>query len=198
MPRNVLLDPAVLTPEQRSLYDELRSGPRASPDRPGGPVDADGRLTGPFNAMLHSPAVGSPLQRLGAALRYGSAIDDKVRELVILLVAGHCDCAVERAAHQRIARRLGIDEETLQTLDGARVPATFADDVDATAPAALELAQRMLTHDLPDDAAFERLAAALGPAGMFEISTLVGYYWTIAHQLAIFGVVPADNRAGPS
>ncbi|MCD4534330.1 carboxymuconolactone decarboxylase family protein [Nocardioides sp. cx-169] len=193
MPRSEPHDPASLNDAQRALYHELRSGPRADPARPGGPVDADGRLTGPFDAMLHSPAVGAPLQRLGAALRYESGLDDQVREMVVLLVAGHHDCAYERVAHERIARRLGMAEETIASLAAARVPEAFADGVDHTAAPALELAERMLTGRLRDDPRLEDLRRALGPAGAFEVSTLVGYYQTLAHQLALFGVEPPDG-----
>lgn len=192
MSRSIPFEPGELTDEQRALYDELRTGPRVNPKHPGGPVDVHGRLTGPFNAMLHGPRVGGPLQRLGAALRYESAIDDQVREMVILLIAGHHDCAVERVAHQRIARRLGISTEIIESLDRAEVPASF-DEMDATAASALELAKRMLTGNLPDDAEFEVLRQALGSRGIFEISSLVGYYWTLANQLALFAVEPADH-----
>ncbi|MEW2624090.1 carboxymuconolactone decarboxylase family protein [Streptomyces sp. NPDC048106] len=196
MTRTELFDPETLTEEQRALYDELRSGPRVNPNRPGGPVDIHGRLTGPFNAMLHSPRIGGPLQRLGAALRYESSIDDRVREMVILLIAGHYDCAVERVAHQRIGRRLGIGEETLATLDRAEVPASFDEGTHESAAPALELAERMLTRKLPDDAEFEQLKDQLGPDGVFEISSLVGYYWALANQLNLFAVQPADHGPG--
>ncbi|MEV0185639.1 hypothetical protein AB0I54_41180 [Streptomyces sp. NPDC050625] len=53
-----------------------------------------------FNAALHSSRAGGPLQRLGAAPCYESSIDDRVREMVILLITGRYDCAVERVAHQ--------------------------------------------------------------------------------------------------
>jgi 4-carboxymuconolactone decarboxylase len=188
------LDPGKLTEEQRALYDELCSGPRADPDRPGGPVDAHGRLTGPFDAMLHSPRVGGPLQRLGAALRYESSVDDRVRETVILLVAGHHDCAVERVAHRRLARRLGVDEDTLAVLDRAEVPASFPEGTHGSAAPALELARRILTRRLPDDAGFERLKDALGAEGILEINSLVGYYRTVADQLDLFGVRPTGHE----
>lgn len=190
MSRVAPYDPDELTRAQREVYDELCAGPRTNPGRPGGPVDASGRLTGPFNAMLHSPAVGGPLQRLGAALRYESELDDVVRELVILLVAGHADCAFERAIHQPIARDLGADDETLAALDRSQVPDAFAGDAHPTAGPALELALRILTGRLPDDAEFAALRAALGDSGIFEVSTLVGYYQTIANQLALFAVEP--------
>lgn len=188
-PRGPLLPPALLTPQQRALYDEIRHGPRADAHRPDGPVDRDGRLTGPFNAMLYSPAVGGPLQRLGVALRCESTLDATVRELVILRVAGHHDCDYERHAHQRVARRLGVDEQTVTAVDHG-VPPRLPARIPCAAAAALDLAQRLLERRLPDDAQFARLRAELGDAALFEINALVGYYSLLATQLALFGVTP--------
>jgi 4-carboxymuconolactone decarboxylase len=175
----------VLTLEQRVLYDEIRTGPRASADRPAGPVDAEGVLTGPFNAMLHSPAVGRPLQRLGAALRYESLLPDVTRELVILAVAAHHGSGYERDAHRRVAARLGVDAAALAAVEAGETPTAYA-----SAGAALELARAILRGELPDGAAYARLRSELDEAAIFEISTLVGYYSTLAVQLALFDVRP--------
>ena len=51
-----------LTPEQRELYDAIvgrDSGPSRNPT---GVADAEGRLRGPFNAMLHNPRLGMPIR----------------------------------------------------------------------------------------------------------------------------------------
>lgn len=188
--RGPLLGPLDLTPEQRELYDELCSGPRADARRPNGPVDNEGRLTGPFNAMLYSPNIGGPLQRLGAALRYEGTLDGTVRELVVLRVAGHHDSAYERQAHQQVARRLGVDEETLAAVDRG-----IPDGLPQTATAALELAQRILERRLPDDADFGRLRGVLDDAGVFEVNALVGYYSLLATQMALFGVAADPESA---
>jgi len=185
LPRGPLLAPADLSPDQRALYDEIRSGRRASAERPAGPVDAGGRLTGPFNAMLHSPAVGGPLQRLGVALRYASSLPDVARELVILAVAAHHDCDYERVAHRQIAARLGVDDAAFAAIEAGESPAGYPD-----AAVALELARAILRHELPDGRTVELLRCSLGDAGIFEISTLVGYYSTLAVQLALFDVRP--------
>ncbi|WP_017934551.1 carboxymuconolactone decarboxylase family protein [Nocardioides sp. Iso805N] len=185
MARGPLLAPAALTAEQRALYDEICGGPRASAERPAGPVDASGALTGPFNAMLYSPAVGAPLQRLGAALRYSSLLPDVTRELVILAVAAHHDSVYERAAHQRVAARLGVDEEAFVAIEAGETPAAYPE-----AAGALELARAILAGTLPDDDEFEQLQEGLGDAAIFELSTLVGYYSTLATQLTLFDVRP--------
>jgi len=176
-----LLRPADLSPAQRALYDELCSGPRVGAGRPGGPVDAEGRLTGPFNAMLFSPAVGGPLQRLGAALRFESMLAEDVRESIICLVAGVHASSYEQYAHERLARAAGVAGDVLATLAGGGLP-------DGAGPE-LRLAYALLTGAPEDD-----WTAELGPAAAFEVSSLVGYYTTIAWQLWLFGVEgPTDE-----
>lgn len=81
--------PDELDAEQHRLYEAITSGSRA-----GGPgsaelTDEDGRLAGPFNAMLLNPPVGDALQRLGAAVRYRGRLTDRAREVAILAVAAH-------------------------------------------------------------------------------------------------------------
>ncbi|HEY0949418.1 MAG TPA: hypothetical protein VGD85_04425, partial [Nocardioides sp.] len=53
-------------------------------------------------AGLLSPAVGDALQRLGAAVRYRTALPDRAREMAILLVAARWDSAFEREAHEAV------------------------------------------------------------------------------------------------
>ena len=44
---------------QRTLWDNITSGPRGNPDRPhGGLAGEDGALVGPFNALFYSPESG--------------------------------------------------------------------------------------------------------------------------------------------
>lgn len=169
------LRPEDLTPAQRALYDELCSGPRADRARPRGPVDDAGRLTGPFGAMLHVPAVGGPLQRLGAALRYEGGLPDDVREGIVCLVAGVHGSSYERHAHEPIARRAGVSDGDLAVLSRGDVP--------QAAGAELRLAHALLTAAPEGDP-----VAELGPAAAFEVITLVGYYTTLAWQLRLFGL----------
>jgi hypothetical protein len=81
-----LLAPEAPTGEQREVYDAVAVGPRAAGSS-FGIMDKAGRLLGPYNAMLHSPAVGMPLQELGAAVRFRSGFSPREREIAILLVA---------------------------------------------------------------------------------------------------------------
>lgn len=193
MPR---LRPGQLTGEQRRLYDEVLSGPRGQGPQFFELTDADGVLTGPFNAMLASPVVGTAVQRLGAALRYQAGLPDHIRELVILVVAAHLGSAFEWSAHEPVARHCGVADEVIAALRDRRPPSL----ADPAQHAAHDLAVALLSReDVPDDR-YGAMAGALGVPGVFEVSAIVGYYWLLAAQLRLFRVgqpAAADRRPGP-
>jgi len=87
-PRPDRLRPDQLDGDARALYDELTTGPRARGPQPFPITDSNGRLLGPFSAMLLNPAIGRPLQPLGAGLLFGGSLGARSREPAILLVAG--------------------------------------------------------------------------------------------------------------
>lgn len=181
--------PDELDADQRALYDEITSGPRATGPQLFELVDRRGRLNGPFGIMLHSPAVGGALQGVGAAVRYGSVLPDRIREIAILVVAAHWDSDFERYSHVPLALHAGLTQAEVDgVLAGREV--SFEDPAER---AVLRLV-RALVHvsDLVD----EEYAAgrdAVGEQGLVELTTLVGYYATLALQLRVFRVgVPTE------
>jgi 4-carboxymuconolactone decarboxylase len=185
------LRPDQLTDEQRLLYDELLTGPRGQGPQFFALSDADGVLTGPFNALLASLRVGTALQRLGAALRYRTALPDQTRELVILVVAAHLGGDFEWYAHEPLARHYGVSEEAIAALRERRPPA-FANGAQR---AAHDLAIALLLGgDVPDER-YEAMAGALGTPGVFDVSAIVGYYWLLAAQLRLFRAGQPPSRA---
>jgi 4-carboxymuconolactone decarboxylase len=185
------LDPHALTPDQQALYDSIARGPRAQGRQAFALADGDGRLEGPFNAMLLSPRIGGALQAVGAAVRYNSALSDRAREIAILLVAHHWDSAFEVYAHEAVGSAAGLTDDELADLRAGRLEGLPVTER-AVADAAVALAAR---GDL-DDREYAAAVAALGAATLFELSTLVGYYATLALQLRIFRVLPP--AAAPS
>ncbi|HEY3685287.1 MAG TPA: carboxymuconolactone decarboxylase family protein [Streptosporangiaceae bacterium] len=183
MARMPVPSPDELGPEARALYDGITGGPRAA-GRSFPMTDEEGRLHGPFNAMLSSPAVGERLQALGAVLRYETGFTARAREIAILVVAGHWGSAYEAYAHERVGRAAGLSEGVVADLRAGRAPELPDPYESAVYRTTVALAVR---GDL-DDAEYAAAEAALGAAGVFELSTLVGYYATLALQLRIFRV----------
>jgi 4-carboxymuconolactone decarboxylase len=183
------LRPSDLDEAQRALYDEIAGGPRAVGGSAFPLIAEDGGLRGPFNAMLLQPALGSALQALGSAVRYRTSLDARSREIAILTVARQWDSGFERQAHEAVARACGMTDAELAAL-WAGDPDAFPDARERlvlTTTAALAAA-----GDLSDDD-YAAAASALGLPTLFELTTLVGYYATLALQLRTFRVpAPGD------
>lgn len=180
--------PSALTPAQREVYDEIAGGPRAAGSA--FPlVDSVGVLEGPFNAMLLQPGLGGALQALGSAVRYATTLPDRSREIAILIVARGWDSGFERYAHEAVGRRAGLSTAELSALrDG---------DVGIFGDVSESLVARTVTAlvdrgDLTDDE-YAEAAEGLGREQLFELTTLVGYYATLALQLRVFRVQAPDT-----
>jgi 4-carboxymuconolactone decarboxylase len=184
MERLAKLPPEVLDEDQKRLYEAITAGPRASGRQAFQLVDRDGALEGPFNAMLLQPAVGAALQALGAAVRYQGTLPDRTRELAILVVAAAWESGFEQHAHEAAGRLLGLGEEDLTAIRAGQEP-DLADPAERAAVRAAWVLAR--SGDL-DDSQYSEVVAQLGPAALFELTTLVGYYATLALQLRVFRV----------
>ncbi|WP_433824484.1 carboxymuconolactone decarboxylase family protein [Actinoplanes sp. CA-015351] len=141
-------------------------------------MDADGALVGPFNAMLLQPALGEALQQLGGAVRYRTGLTGRAREIAILTVARVWKSDFETYAHRAVGRVVGLSEQELDAT-------TFDDPGEQlVADTTFALASR---NDLTDEE-FAQAEAGLGLPTVFELTTLVGYYATLALQLRVFRV----------
>jgi 4-carboxymuconolactone decarboxylase len=180
MTRQPRLRPDDLDPDQERLYRSITEGPRSSGPQLFALTDDEGVLQGPFGGFLLSPAVGDALQQLGAAVRYRSALPDRLRELAILAVAARRRCGFERMAHEAVGAACGLTDEELRQVAEERGP-ELDDPVEA---AGLRLTRALLDGDV-DDATWRACVPPLDETAVFELVTLVGYYATLALQLRV-------------
>ena len=183
-----LLAPQELSDQQRDLYGAI-----AGPPRGNGPfsiVDEAGRLNGPFNALLFSPAIGNAVQALGGVLRFGGSLPDRTRELVICAVAAELDSAYEWYAHSRVATSVGISVTELKTLHDGGLPDTLAADESA----ALVLTRALLRGTAVGQEIHAAALEHFGHGGITELTVLVGYYRLLAGILAA-GEIPVPPAA---
>jgi 4-carboxymuconolactone decarboxylase len=173
-----------LDPDQLELYREIVSGPRSSGPQHFDLVDDTGALTGPFGIMLYAPALGRPLQELGAAIRYRTGLTGRVREIAILSVAATTGSAFERYAHERVGRAIGLTDKELSDLADGRF--TSDDPQEAMAYRLCALLNRGQFPLAEED--FLELREALGETALIELVVLVGYYRTLSQLLHVFDV----------
>jgi 4-carboxymuconolactone decarboxylase len=176
--------PDELSERQLGVYRAVTQGPRSEGPRLFETTGARGELLGPFAAMVAHPAVGDPLQRLGAALRYETSLPDVTREVVILTVAVHHRSEYEWYAHAAVAAHIGLSDEVVQALHQGDEPR----GVDEETRCAWRLAVLLLRREPLTDDLFAAVESALGSTGLIEVTALVGYYSLLAQLIEVFAI----------
>ncbi len=168
-----------LTPAQRDAAAELASGPR-------------GKLAGPFAPLLRSPELMARVQKLGEFLRFESALPPRIKELAILITAGHWGQAYEWSFHLPLALRAGVGRETARAIAEGRAPEGLQEDE----AAAHGLLSELLATQKVGDETYAAAVAAFGEAGVVELIAFGGYYGLLAMVMNAAGT-PAPEAEIP-
>lgn len=175
-----LIDPDVLTEEQRQFYDSVAGGQVRLPSSL---MDSDGRLLGPLNPMLYAPNLGQALQAVSRVLQQ-SSLSRRLTELVILTVAHNTGSEYEAAAHEPRGYDAGFTHDELAALRELREP-ELEDPAERTVwRTTVRLVE---TGDL-DDAAYDAAVGVLGERGLTELMGFVGFYTMIGLMARVFRV----------
>ena len=191
------LDPIThdsLNDEQRALWDDITTGPRANPERPhGGLTGADGALVGPFNALLLSPAVGGAVQQLGAAIRYQTSLDADMLEVAILTIGGHWRANFEFWAHARLAAGAGVPQDAIDAIHDGRPP----DFADPRLALVYRFGRELIETQRVSGETYDALKGIVGEAGVFEVASVMGYYALVSIGLNTFEAAMPPGVAAP-
>lgn len=189
MSRLAKLMPETLTSIQRRAYDEIVALRARVPEshqsvyQPLKP-QSDGSLSGPFNAWLRSPEIGTLLVALGGALRFRSSLPPRLVELAILVAAREWTAQYEWAAHARFAERAGVAPEVIEAIRRRREPRLPPGNEAAVYAFVVEL---LRTHGV-SDATYQEAIAQVGEQGIVELIALLGFYTTVSMALNTFRV----------
>lgn len=160
------IPPQELDARQQQVYDAITTGPR------GLVVDDVGALRGPFDPMLRLPAVGLPLQEVGAQLRFFGDLPDDIRELTVLVVAREWRCALEWRVHAAFAVAQGIPEAAVAAIRRGERP----DLADPRLTLVHDAVREFLDSKRLAESTYDALRALLGETRVVELILVVGYY----------------------
>ncbi len=159
-----------MTPEQRSVADAILAGPRSMSTG----------LRGPFEALLRSPGLADPAQRLGAHIRFESSLPRHLNEMAILLVARRWTAQFEWYAHRQMAIEAGLDPAVADAIAARRRP-----DLDDDAAAVHDFAVALIeTGDVTDEQ-FLAITERWGKEGAIDLIGAVGYYTLVSFILNV-------------
>jgi 4-carboxymuconolactone decarboxylase len=170
MNRTLEIPPEKLTPEQKTVFDQLVAG--------------RGRILGPYKIWIHSPTVASGMEHIGTFLNKRSSLSSREVEIGILVIAQHWDADYVRTAHIREGKRVGLTQEQIDAILAGKEPAL----ADAHEQAVYRFAAALAGGAKLTDAAFAAIEQALGREGVAEVLVLLGYYTAVALGMKVHEV----------
>jgi 4-carboxymuconolactone decarboxylase len=169
-----------LTPEQKAVHARI-AGTRG------------GVVRGPFAIWLRNPAIAEAADRLGTTLRQGS-LDQRLFELMVLVVARHWTAQYEWFAHARQGLQAGLSPAVIDAIRDGRKPEFARDDERLV----YELVTEMNETRTLSQPTYDRAVAALGLDRVIELVTSIGFYTMVAIMLNGFDApVPGGERPLP-
>ena len=144
---------------QRAAADAIINGPRKA-------------LVGPFVPLLQTPALMERIGKTGEALRFAGTLPDRVRELVICVVARETGNQFEWQTHAPLAIKAGVAAPAIDALAAGRRPRQLAADEECAVDFVGELMRR---HGVSDET-YADAASRFGEPGTVELTALAGYF----------------------
>jgi len=167
--RFTTLTAETMTPDQKRVADAIQAGPRGS------------GLRGPFNALLRSPDLCDVVQRVGAFVRFGSSIPQRVNEMAIIMAGRKWKAQYEFYAHRRMAIEAGLKPAIADAIAAGTRPTGMAEDETVV----YDFVTELLSTGQVSDAAFERVKALFGERGVMDVVGAVGYYSLVSMVLNV-------------
>ncbi|CAB3756923.1 carboxymuconolactone decarboxylase family protein [Paraburkholderia humisilvae] len=168
-PRLPEFQTATATDEQKTILNEILSGPR-------------GNLNGPFLGWIFSPQLAQHAQRLGAFCRYQTGLPLRLSELAILVTAARWRAQAEWHIHYPIAMQAGLPADIAEAIRVGAEP-TFAEQDEALIYA---FATELYETKRVSDATYQQAVGRFGHTVVVNLVGLLGYYALVAMTLNVF------------
>lgn len=169
-----------MTPEQRTVADEIISGPH-------------GRIVGPYNAWLNSPEFARRARSLSEFVRFKSSLPNNLSELAILITGRHWKAEFEFYAHRILGRKAGLDDAVIDAIAENRRPEFQNGDEEIV----YDFCTEMYETRRVSDAIYERAVKAFGVPTVVELIGTIGYYCMVSMTLNAFLVGLPEGESSP-
>jgi 4-carboxymuconolactone decarboxylase len=172
------LAPEKMTPAQRKAADEMTAGPR-------------GGVKGPFVPLLRSPELMERLQKVGDYLRFGSALEARLSEFIMLIVSREWSQHFEWGVHVPLGRKAGLGDDLIAALAEGRRPPGMREDEEIV----YDFCAELLRHKGVCDATYRRAVARFGEPGVVDLTAVAGYFTAVSMVMNV-AHTPPPKAAG--
>lgn len=165
-----------LNEAQQAVAKEVSAGPR-------------GEVRGPVRVWLHSPELANRAQKLGEFLRWGTVLEPRISELVILVTARHYDCHFIWFNHVKLALKGGLDEQAVESIKNRLEPNLAKADEQAAYSFTIEV----LRNRAVSNPTLTRVRDLFGERGAVEMGAIIAHYHSGAIALGLADISLPDG-----
>ncbi len=174
------IDATRLSPEQRTIYDDI--------------MRARGHMRGPFAVWLRNAELCENTLKLQEMFASRVKLERRLLELMILVAARQATAQYAWFIHEPHALKFGISPEIVQAIRERRTPEFTRDDERLVYDITTELDT---TRSL-SEANYKRGLAMFGEQVLVELVSAIGFYSMVAMTLNAFAVaVPCGKEVLP-
>jgi 4-carboxymuconolactone decarboxylase len=155
----------------QALYDEVAGDTRSLVG-----------FKGPAGIGLHSPQLYALHRKVNQFLRFGSGLDPRLRELMILVAAREMDSHFEWRAHEAAAKKEGLEDEIIDIVRRRK----RVRGLGAKEAAIIELGREALGEHRVRRSTYAKAIELFGAETLVNLTALMGSYATTALTLAVF------------
>lgn len=172
-------DPDNLGPEARSVYDRI--------------LTERGYVPGPYQFWLASPGFSDRIEPVEEFLRLGVSLEERLVEVVVLVVAKHWRAQYVWTSHGPAAEKAGVDAAIVEAIRAGRTP-VFEHDDEAVC---YDLASALTNGQGLDDPLWARAKGILGEVGITEVLGLIGLYTSVCLTMVAYRMPTKNGEPDP-
>jgi 4-carboxymuconolactone decarboxylase len=167
-----------MTDAQRKAAAEMIAGPRKG-------------VKGPFIPLLRSPELMDRLQKVGEYLRFQSSLEQRISELIMLVVSREWTQHFEWFVHVPLGRKAGISEDTIAALAEGRRPSGMSEDEEL----AYDFCVELLRNKGVSETTYRRAVMRFGENGVIDMIGVAGYFTTMSMVMNVAHSPPSDDQS---
>ncbi len=161
---------------QRKAAAELAAGPRKG-------------VKGPFVPLIRSPELMDRLQKVGEYLRFQSSLEQRISELIMLIVSRAWTQHFEWSVHAPLGRKAGLTREVIDAIAEGRRPSGMPADEEIV----YDFCEELLRNKGVSDTTYRRAVKAFGENGVVDIIGVAGYFTTVSMVMNVAHTPPIPD-----